>query len=166
MREKPGKKDQLTHYAQDQKRSLIDSLEALRGARGCGRAAQEERLTLVKTEEPTVPALQQEVLALREELHNYRSTNAILENDLRRMEQKALDTIAENGQLKQCLDKLRQNGQHNADADAEERSRLVAELAQARNDHFMLTQALIDSENELSRLTRMLEKLAGRLCAA
>lgn len=166
MPEKTGKKQHFAHYAQEQKRNLIDSLEAMRGAHTADRCPSSQAVACPSSAQPTTQALQHEIGVLREELHSSRSTNAILENDLRRMEQKALDTIAENGQLKQCLDKMRQSGQLSADAEAEEKARLITELSQARNDHFMLTQALIDSENELSRLTRMLEKLAGRLCAA
>lgn len=151
-------------FAQEQKRSLIDSLEALRGGN-----AREVRSGAAPCAQPVpIPAvfesLQVELKSLREELATSKTTNAILEKDILRIEQRALDAIAENGQLKQRIDKMQQNSNYNADAD--EQAQLLADLRQSRNDHFMLTQALIDSENEISRLTLTLEKVTGKLFAA
>lgn len=171
MRDKPVKKVQQGQsplHAQEEKRNLIDRLEAMRGSREshrqeAGRPATICQEPLLDISSERFSEIEREMVVLQNELRLSKTTNAMLESDLKRMEQKALDTIAENGQLKQKLDQARQNVEVDPDSYACEKEKLLCSLRQSRHDHFMLTQALIDSENEIARLTRTLEKVTQRL---
>lgn len=160
-----GKKERFStgSDAQEHKRDLINSLESLRGGRGQRQPVRCESQPTASTSE--LPSRQDDLQYLHNELRLSRTTNSMLENDLKRMEQKLLDTIAENGRLKQMLDKVSSSSAQRLPSD-DRAEDILRQLQQSRNDHFMLTQALIDSENEIARLTKVLEKLTGRLLAA
>lgn len=161
-----GKKERVSvnGNTQEHKRDLINSLESLRGGRSQAIPARREpQPEAIQTD---LPSRQDDLHYLQNELRLSRTTNSMLENDLKRMEQKLLDTIAENGRLKQMLDKASCNGGQQRLPSDDRAEDILRQLQQSRNDHFMLTQALIDSENEIARLTKVLEKLTNRLLAA
>ncbi len=159
MPEKSGKNLEQNSELQQKKRNLIDSIESLRESRPVNTGTIAPLKEEINTGED-------KVIMLEKELKLSRATVAMLENDLRRMEQKALEAIAENGKLKQQLDLQNEQVSGSSCQISYEQQDLLDQLHQSRNDHFMLTQALIDSENEIGRLTRALEKITRKFIAA
>lgn len=155
---------------QDKKRDLIQSLESLR------RPNNTTQMTAPAISKPSfssslekmnVDELRNEVQFLTKELQQSRNASKSHKSAIQKMEQKTLDAIAEAGNLKRLLEQATANKTgEEADYCLIERDGLLKELKQSRDDHLMLTQALIDSENEISRLTKVLEKISLKLIAA
>lgn len=153
--------------ATNEKRSLIDSLELLRGS---------NTTTTEKTVPPqphfsdysfneTAPA--NPTSSLEREVRKLQSANILLESDLKNMEQKALDAIAESGELRHQLDISRDNTSANENQYyTEERQAILDELRNSRYTHEMLTEAINESQNEITRLTKTIEKITLKLLAA
>lgn len=142
------------------KRDLIASLELLRNDTGTQTpvAAEKKADSIFGSNE---------VYQLRNEVKKLRSLNILLESDLKNMEQKALDAISEAGRFRELLDKARDNNSANETKYyAEERQAILCELRHSRHTHAMLTQAVIESENEIARLTKTIEKLSMHLLSA
>ncbi len=161
-------KNQKTTDTTNQKRILIDSLELLRGN---AQPSTKKGATMYNP----APALKnsantvnlQKIQQLTQEVKMLKSANILLESDLKRMEQKALDAIAESGQLRRQLDLARDNSSTNqTHYYAEERQALIDELHHSRHTHNMLSEAITESQNEITRLTRSLEKLTLKLLVA
>lgn len=135
---------------QDAKRNMIDNLENLR------RAPNKTALPLETATDYSGYAKSQlltEVKFLDQEVRKLRATNTILEDGLRQMENRVLASIVENGTAQQ---KLSQPPSPSTPLDEE---RILA----LRDENVMLAQALIDSENEITRMAKMLELLSAKL---
>ncbi len=147
----------------DEKRNLIDSLELLRGNKPSGKITTTlETGTAIGTKEATP-----EISRMQQEIRKLQSANILLESDLKNMEHKALAAIAESGKMRHQLDLIRDNSSANQNHYyEEERQALLAELRHSRYTHNMLTEAINESQNEITRLTRTIEKLTLKLLAA
>ena len=147
----------------NEKRILIDSLELLRGNtphKSENTRESDNRSTLNQQYTAKITILQQEAKKLK-------SANILLESDLKSMEQKALEAISESGRLRHQLDMARDNSSANQNRYyEEERQALLSELRHSRYTHQMLTEALTESQNEITRLTRDLEKLTFKFLIA
>jgi len=115
-----------------------------------------------------------EIERLRDDLRAARSTCGILEDEVRHLETKALDAIAEAGELRRRIDLMErstaggaENSARNSHADVyRERARLVRRIHEAEEDRRLLMRALGDSEQEISRLTRALDLAVRKLRVA
>lgn len=93
----------------------------------------------------------------------------LLKKELRLLEQKALDAIAESGQLRRQIDEM----QEERVGCPEELTRLMTDHAALRRrlhvekeERVLLTRALSQSECEIARLTRTLDQLSRQIRAA
>ena len=146
------------------KRNLIASLELLRDNNTKAKTAKRHS---VPAEEKNAKTSNQEIHLLHKEVKKLRSLNILLESDLKNMEQKALAAISEAGKFREMLDKTRDSNSANETRYyAEERQAILSELRHSRHTHTMLTQAVIESENEITRLTKTIEKLTMRFISA
>ena len=147
----------------NEKRILIDSLELLRG----NTPHKSENKGQNTASGTPIPQYTTEISVLRQEVKKLQSANILLENDLKNMEQKALEAIAESGHLRHQLDMARDNSSANQNRYyEEERQALLSELRHSRYTHQMLSEAVTESQNEITRLTRTLEKLTFKLLVA
>lgn len=105
-----------------------------------------------------------EVLRLREELQESRSTCGLLEREMRELEDKALAAIAEAGRLRKLLTEKPETGDAATESPEARRLRGMVEIAE--RERRLLTGALCDSEMEIARLAKALEKMARRFTAA
>ncbi len=152
--------------ATNEKRNLIDSLELLRG-----NTTVKDKLTKNSDDFTTTSSTEQNssttFKSMELELRRLQSSNILLESDLKKMEQKALDAIAESGHIRHQLDIARDNTSANETRYyAEERQAILDELRHSRYTHSMLTEAINDSQNEITRLTKTIEKLTLKLLSA
>ncbi len=147
----------------DEKRNLIDSLELLRGNKTSGKISADSATKNAAGTQETYP----EAKNMQQEIRRLQSANILLESDLKDMEHKALTAIAESGKMRRQLDLIRDNSSANQNHYyEEERQALLAELRHSRYTHNMLTEAINESQNEITRLTRTIEKLTLKLLAA
>ena len=150
----------------DEKRNLIDSLELLRGNAQLKNDSITKKSNTKKDNNNLTEDIK-ELHELRQNVRKLQSENILLESDLKNMEQKALDAIAESGKLHHQLDLARDNSSANHTRYyEEERQALLNELHHSRYTHEMLTEAIYESQNEITRLTQTIEKLTFKLLAA
>ncbi len=135
------------------KRQFIDSLEMLREEAAHGSAPPEDG------EKAGDALYEREIARLRQELRLAQRTTALLEKDLHRLEQKALEAIAEAGELRRRIDTM----QHGCETAGDkillesERETLMARLDQEKESRHLLTEALHHSEREIARLMKNLD---------
>lgn len=148
---------------EEAKRHVIDSLESMRGSRVKSRPLTPHHDLPARSRED----LEREVVSLRSELKHVRAASALVDHDMHRLEQKALEAISEAGRLRQQLD------QASAHANAtpgglqeyiEEREELLHRVEAAEQERILLTNALQDSEREIARLAKSLEQFSRQYC--
>ncbi len=150
----------------NEKRILIDSLELLRG-NAQSKNDSTTKITNKNIVKNNIADNIKELHELRQEVRKLQSANILLESDLKNMEQKALDAIAESGKLHHQLDLVRDKTSANHTRYyEEERQALLDELHHSRYTHEMLTEAIYESQNEITRLTKTIEKLTFKLLVA
>ena len=120
---------------EEQKRNLIDSIEALRSGTSSD----------VTAVQPQLSDTDSELKRLREQLRLANNTIAMLQEEMGRIEQQALSAIAESGELRRQLELSVQPKRSDKEIDLE-----------------LLTSALSDSESEIARLMRNLTLLTKR----
>ncbi|MCX7934227.1 MAG: hypothetical protein N3A66_03100 [Planctomycetota bacterium] len=130
------------------KRQLLESLERAR------RAAPPEK---------TEHAAGGEMAALREKLRIAQATCAMLEQEIERLEQKALQAIAEAGELRRRLNLLQNTSPADALAALTERETLRQHLGEVEQERALLTRALHASEREIARLTQCMDIVVRKL---
>ena len=135
-----------------EKRRLLDAVEALR----------------TPPPQSAVPvAAELSATELRRQLKASEATCAMLEEEVRQLEAQTLEALAEVGRLRRRLDLMDPDAANgNPDECRKERDALREILATAEEERRLLTTALIDSENELTRMTRTLDLMMRRLQAA
>jgi len=140
-----------------EKRRLLDAVEALR--------TPPANPAILPS--PAVVVAELSATELRRQLRESEETCAMLEEEVRQLEAQTLEALAEVGRLRRRLDLMTPaaaNG--NPDECSRERDTLREILATAEEERRLLTTALIDSENELARMTRTLDLMMRRLQAA
>lgn len=168
-----------THIA---KCRLIDDLEAVRGT-SCAPAIKSAapstaaldavaRLSDLRQRaaQPAAPGSTStdEVTTLREQLRVAQSTSALFQEELLRLEQKALAAIAEAGELRRRLDLLtEEDAKHTKAGSPEtavpERKQLERTLEATEDQGRLLTRALNESEIEIFRLSKSIDMLVRKL---
>ncbi len=152
---------------EDKKRRLIGSLEAARSTR---QATDERERENVNGGMGCTPDESMELARLREDLLQSRKTCAMLEDELRQLESKALSAIVEAGAMRRRIDTNNlQFGDHENESWALhvfERAELVRQIEVINGEKQLLLRALSDSEREIGRLTKTLDLLAGKFQAA
>lgn len=148
---------------EEAKRHVIDSLESMRGGRARNRPLTPHHDLAARSRED----LEQEVIGLRTELKHVRAASALVDHDMHRLEQKALEAISEAGRLRQKLDKM--NAHSTATPGSlqdyiEEREDLLQRVDAAEQERILLTSALQDSEREIARLAKSLEQFTRQYC--
>jgi chromosome segregation ATPase len=144
----------------EQKRRFVDSLDAARSAP----VSIPLKFPAISLPE-TLPV--SELETLRNELSESKATCRMLEEEVRKLEQKALEAIAEAGALRRCLDEQGISHLSSQAREAEEQGCNVAEkLYQAESSKDLLTNALSASETEIHRLTKALDLLVRKFPAA
>lgn len=138
------------------KRALIDTLESSRHA-APGRPRAEASAAV---DDARKSGLIAEVERLRAETARARADDAVLEEGLRQMEDRALAAIREAGALKTRCQKLQIQA---AGDQAAENTRLALRLQGKEEENRLLTEALAASENEIARLSQMLAKVMEKL---
>jgi len=138
-----------------EKRRLLDAVESLR----------------TPPAQPSFPAAvavaELSTAELRRQLKTSEATCAMLEEEVRQLESQTLEALAEVGRLRRRLDLMDPEAANgNPDECRRERDTLREVLATAEEERRLLTTALIDSENELARMTRTLDVMMRRLQAA
>ena len=138
-----------------EKRRLLDAVESLR----------------TPPAQPTFPVAaavaELSTTELRRQLKESEATCAMLEEEVRQLESQTLEALAEVGRLRRRLDMMDPEAANgNPDECRRERDTLREILATAEEERRLLTTALIDSENELARMTRTLDVMMRRLQAA
>ena len=138
-----------------EKRRLLDAVEALR----------------TPPAQPAIPiatkVAELSTAELRRQLKASEATCVMLEEEVRQLETQTLDALAEVGRLRRRLDLMDPDAANgNPDECRRERDALREVLATAEEERRLLMTALIDSENELARMTRTLDLMMRRLQAA
>lgn len=104
------------------------------------------------------------VIFLQEELRRARAACAIMEKDIHRLEQKALEAIAESGRLRRRLQEAEAQGPAGTEAELLERTeRMEDEIAHGEVERSLLTGALTRSEAEIARLVKCADALIKRM---
>lgn len=144
----------------NRKRNLIDSLEVLRG----GHRHEEDAEQGTADSAPDAQASPRDLHSI---LRTERATNALLEQENRRLERKALEAIAEVGRLRREMDTGRSDAikpdRQLAEDILQERRALQMTLEAARQEGSLLTRALSESEAEVTRLSKTVELLVRKL---
>jgi len=139
-----------------EKRRLLDAVEALRTP----------PVNPVIQPSPAVVVAELSATELRRQLKASEETCAMLEEEVRQLEAQTLEALAEVGRLRRRLDLMTPAANGNPVECNRERDALREILATAEEERRLLTTALIDSENELARMTRTLDLMMRRLQAA
>lgn len=104
---------------------------------------------------------------LREKLHMYEQTCAMLEREVQVLEQQTLAALAEAGRLRRELDRTeaekRRSGTY---IDFAEKDSIVKIINDSENERRLLLDALENSEAELARMVKTLDLVARRLQVA
>ncbi len=104
------------------------------------------------------------VLFLQDELRRARAACALMEKDIQRLEQKALDAIAEGGRLRRRLKEMEDQGPVASEVELLERTeRLEDEIVRGETERSLLTGALSRSETEIARLVKCADQLIKRM---
>lgn len=179
-----------TSREDEHKRDLINALEDLRGlSRGSESTVESCRPTLFEDAAPVNPTRENRRLAeasdkamcspsessqlaqLRDELRSARATCSLLEEEVKRLEQKALSAIAEAGRLRCRLDQTAEGRLHGIGSShstsritgKDELRRLSSCVQKAQDERRLLTRALSDSESEIARLSKTINLLVRKL---
>lgn len=106
-------------------------------------------------------SLEQELLRLQEELRRAQATNTALEEEMKRMEQQALIAIAEASRLRRLLSQEKRDPEATKEVSP---SNLPSSAGGSDEGvRMQLTEALIQSELEITRLTKNIDLLLRRL---
>ncbi|MBN2713648.1 MAG: hypothetical protein JXR97_14600 [Planctomycetes bacterium] len=154
---------------EQEKRKLVDALEALRGhsptveLAGCKSDAS-NRADI----EGNIP---EDINHVKMQLKSFKATCELLEEENRTLEKKALFAIAEAGKLRMCLDRIDQERKFfrssNTDGGAEslvdERENLHECIKSAEIERTLLTRAISDSESEIARLSKTIDLLVKKI---
>ena len=104
---------------------------------------------------------------LREKLHVYEQTCALLEREVQVLEQQTLAALAEAGRLRRELDRTETEKRGNPEsASPASLDFLVRRVADAENERRLLLDALGNSEAELARMARTLDLVVRKLQVA
>ncbi|GHS93739.1 hypothetical protein FACS1894107_12490 [Planctomycetales bacterium] len=116
--------------------------------------------------EPSAPSarwtkdgLGREVERLNRELRVALATNAILEESQRKLEAKTVLALRE---AKEAQRELRQRLLNRSPQDETARYKMLVELQARKDENALLTQALVDSENEIVRLVGDVKAMMGK----
>lgn len=137
---------------EQRKRQALDCLEAERGRSRPSETAVE-----------TIPA-GDNVIFLQDELRRARAACALMEKDIHRLEQKALEAIAESGHLRRKL--LEMEAERPAGCASElvrQRQEMEVALHEGEVERSLLTGALTQSEQEIARLVKCADALIKRM---
>ncbi|MDR1611661.1 MAG: hypothetical protein LBT97_02630 [Planctomycetota bacterium] len=105
-----------------------------------------------------------EAAVLREKLHSYEQTCAMLEREVQMLEQQTLAALAEAGRLRRELD--RSEKEPPIEQAYAEKDTLKKILADSENERQLLLDALANSESELARMVKTLDLVARKLQVA
>ncbi|MDR0867785.1 MAG: hypothetical protein LBP75_04825 [Planctomycetota bacterium] len=120
---------------------LEEKRSALAGLEGARREPKAPRRTK--------DGLGREVERLNRELRVALATNAILEESQRKLEAKTVLALRE---AKEAQRELRRRLLNRSPQDETVRYKMLVELQARKDENALLTQALVDSENEIARL--------------
>ncbi len=167
----PG--DSSTSGAPSRRRASRNRTELETEKRNLLRCLEEDRAVLAHpaaavaavagTENGEIAPLRAEIGLLRQQLQSANATSDLLQDEVRRLETKALDAIAEVGRLRRQLDEM--NEKRTA-ADLPDTQNLQRQLLDTCQERSLLTEALGNSEAEIGRLTRSLDLLVRKLNVA
>lgn len=153
------------------KRRVIDSLESMRSRpqpeRGTDCAApvrpsaRKHLDAVISTD-----AAGEDIDSLREELRIARATCTLLEEEVARLEEKAIHAIAEAGQLRRAMDEMMDKHRREREARSDGSfsfDDLQRDLDIAHDEKRLLTDALGDSESEIARLGKTIDLLVRKI---
>ncbi len=104
---------------------------------------------------------------LREKLHTYEQTCAMLEREVHVLEQQTLAALAEAGRLRRELDQNEEQEKRYAElAVYQERDLLEKRVADSETERRLLLDALENSEAELARMVKTLDMVVRKLQVA
>lgn len=105
--------------------------------------------------------------ALREKLHMYEQTCAMLEREVQVLEQQTLAALAEAGRLRRELDRNEAEKRRAGNfIDFAEKDSIIKIIAESENERRLLLDALENSEAELARMVKTLDLVARKLQVA
>lgn len=158
-------------YISDEKRRLVNSLESARENTEVAPNLQMPSSTDTGNHEQELRNTDENTL-IREELRIAKGTCALLEEEVKDLEKRAIAAIAEAGSLRRKLDQARggkvteERPEVTLHSDlAIQRTALNKQLAEADDIKNMLTMALCESESEISRMVKSLEVTIRKLQA-
>jgi predicted RNase H-like nuclease (RuvC/YqgF family) len=131
---------------------LLDAIDAMRVPATGGHAFAAAERTVDET------------AVLREKLHSYEQTCAMLEREVQVLEQQTLAALAEAGRLRRELD--RSEKERPEERAYGEKDALRKILEDSENERQLLLDALANSESELARMDTTLDLGARRLRVA
>ncbi len=141
----------------DDKLRLLDAIDSMRGPLHASPPAE-------------APALRDDpdtVAELREKLHVYQQTCAMLEREVQVLEQQTLASLAEAGRLRHELERSRVEQCRGAFADGYiEREQFHRIIKESETERRLLLDALESSESELARMVKTLDLVVRKLQVA
>lgn len=154
MNNAEGKKQDSFGKNWNDKLRLLDAIDSLR---------EPKESPIINM--PAPMELELDSAKLREKLHAYEQTCAMLEKEVQVLEQQTLAALAEAGRLRRELDRTEEASRRNQQSDIS-REILERRIADSETERQLLLDALENSEAELARMVKTLDVVVRKLQVA
>jgi len=154
MNNAEGKKQDSFGKNWNDKLRLLDAIDSLR---------EPKESPIINM--PAPMELELDSAKLREKLHAYEQTCAMLEKEVQVLEQQTLAALAEAGRLRRELDRTEEANRRNQQCNIS-RELLERRIADSETERQLLLDALENSEAELARMVKTLDVVVRKLQVA